>query len=96
MFKEFLGMLHRIVDHVIILNYGIINVPLNSNICNSHGRELLFSLLQEFVLLRNPMSLIGMCLHVMSFRVCVIFDKCVNCYTPWSRIMQVPAFSHFM
>jgi len=30
MFKEFLEMLHRIVDHVIILNYGIINLPLNS------------------------------------------------------------------
>jgi hypothetical protein len=70
-------MLHIVVDYGIIMNNDIINVLLNCNVCNSHGREILFSPLREFFILRNPVSVIGMCLHVMNFRVCVMLAKCM-------------------
>jgi hypothetical protein len=52
-------MLHVIVDCGVIMNNGIMNVPLNSNVCSTCGREILFSPLREFVVLRNPVPPIG-------------------------------------
>ena len=70
------------------MDHGIINVLLNRNICNSLGREILFCLLEEFVIFLTPVSVIGMCLHMMSFKssfhvsqMCEVIYSCLeeNC-----------------
>jgi hypothetical protein len=77
-----------VVAYGIVMDHGIINVLLNRNICNSLGREILFCLLEEFVIFLTPVSVIGMCLHMMSFKssfhvsqMCEVIYSCLeeNC-----------------